>query len=169
MTLKNKEFIWLIAQTRLEQQILKTMTKILIEEAVDLTTLIYQSETLVTYRGHIRLLGWFHQRCHRTIFNIYWSDFVTNVEILELDEIFRFEAILMKYHLRWTGPFLNGICDKKSHITYHFNRLCWSDIAVDRGAIFPASLCCRSGRFPFNHNVLRGLRHLLTANYSMKL
>ena len=55
------------------------------------------------YHGHIRLLERFHQRCQRTILNIHWSDFITNVEVLEQAEIPSFEATILKHQLRWAG------------------------------------------------------------------
>ena len=71
--------------------------------AVVLTTLLYGSETWVTYRHHLRLLERFHQRCLRIILNIHWRDFVTNVEVLEQAKITSIEAMLLKSQLRWAG------------------------------------------------------------------
>ena len=62
---------------------LKKDTKISVYRAVVLTTLLYGSELWLTYRHHVRLLERFHQRCLRTILNVHWSDFVTNVKVLE--------------------------------------------------------------------------------------
>ncbi|XP_063595009.1 uncharacterized protein LOC134771986 [Penaeus indicus] len=78
-------------------------TKISVNRAVVLTTLLYGSESWVTYRHHLRLLERFHQRCLRTILNIHWSDYVTNVEVLEQAEISSIEAMLLKSQLRWAG------------------------------------------------------------------
>ena len=82
---------------------LKCKTKIRVYRAVVLTTLLYSSETWVTYRSHIRLLERFNQRCLHTILNIHWSDFITNVEVLELAEVSSIEAMILKYQLRWAG------------------------------------------------------------------
>ena len=82
---------------------LKKGTKISVYRAVVLTTLLYGSESWVTYRHHLRLLERFHQRCLRTILNIHWSDYVTNVEVLEQAEITSIEAMLLKSQLRWAG------------------------------------------------------------------
>ena len=78
---------------------LKNKTKILIYRAVVLTTLLYGSETWVTYDSRIHLLESFHQRCLSTILKIRWSDFVTNVEILKQAEIPSIEAMLLMYLL----------------------------------------------------------------------
>ncbi|XP_063615914.1 uncharacterized protein LOC134789139 [Penaeus indicus] len=78
-------------------------TKISVNRAVVLTTLLYGSESWVTYRHHLRLLERFHQHCLRTILNIHWSDYVTKVEVLEQAEISSIEAMLLKSQLRWAG------------------------------------------------------------------
>ena len=54
-------------------------------------------------RHHLRLLERFHQRSLRIILNIHWSDYVTNVEVLEQVEITIIEAMLLKSQLRWAG------------------------------------------------------------------
>jgi len=82
---------------------LKCKAKICVYRAVVLTTLLFSSETLVIYCSHIRLLERFHQRCLRTIVNIHWSDFTTNVEVLEQAEVSSIEAIILKYQLGWAG------------------------------------------------------------------
>jgi len=78
-------------------------TKVSVYRAVVLTTLLYGSESWVTYRHHLRLLERFHQRCLRSIFNIHWSDYLTNVEVLEKAGITSIEATLLKIQLRWAG------------------------------------------------------------------
>ena len=60
-------------------------------------------ESWVTYRHHLRLLERFHQRCLRIILKIHWSNFVTNVEVLQLAEITSIEAMLLKSQFRWAG------------------------------------------------------------------
>ena len=52
---------------------------------------------------YLRLLERFHQRCLRIIFNIHWSDYVSNFVVLEQAEITSIEAILLKSQLRWAG------------------------------------------------------------------
>ena len=82
---------------------LKNVTKISVYRAVVLTTLLYGSESWVTYRHHLRLLERFHQRCLRIILKIHWSNFVTNVEVLQLAEITSIEAMLLKSQFRLAG------------------------------------------------------------------
>ena len=82
---------------------LKKATKISVYRAVVLTTLLYGSESWVTYRHYLRLLERFHQRCLRSILNIHWSDYITNVEVLQQAGITSVEAMLMKTQLRWAG------------------------------------------------------------------
>ena len=79
---------------------LKKGTKISVYRAVVLSILLYGSESWVTYRHHLRLLEQFHQRSLRIILNIHWSDYVTNVEVLEQVEITIIEAMLLKSQLR---------------------------------------------------------------------
>ena len=79
---------------------LKCKTKISVYRAAVLSTLLYGSEAWITCRSHIKLLERFHQHCLRTILNIHWSDFVTNVEVLEQAEVPSIEAILSKYQLQ---------------------------------------------------------------------
>ena len=82
---------------------LKKFTKISVYRAVVLITLLYGSESWVIYLHHLRPLERFHQRCLRIILNIHWSDYVSNVEVLEQAEITSIEAILLKSQLRWAG------------------------------------------------------------------
>ena len=70
---------------------------------VVLTTLLYGSESWVTYRNHLKLLQRFHQRCLCTILNIHWSDYITNLIVLERADITSIEAMLFKVQLRWAG------------------------------------------------------------------
>ena len=71
--------------------------------AVILTTLLYGSESWVTYQNHLKLLERFLQRCLRTILNIHWSNYITNILVLERADITSIEAMLLKIQLRWAG------------------------------------------------------------------
>ena len=141
---------------------LKKATKISVYRAVVLTTLLYGSESWATYRHHLRLLERFHQRCLRSILNIHWSDYITNVEVLQQAGITSVEAMLMKTQLRWAGhvsrmedhrlpkivlygELSTGHRDrgapkkrykdslKKSLSTCHIDHRQWSALAADRG------------------------------------
>ena len=65
---------------------------------IDLSNLLYRSESSITYRSHLQLLERFHQRCLRAILNIQWNDVVTN--FLEQAELSSNEAMLLKSQLR---------------------------------------------------------------------
>ena len=78
---------------------LKIHTKISVYRAVVLTTLLYGSDAWVTYCSHVQLLERFHQRCLHTILNIHWSEFNTNVMVLEQAEVPSIEDMLLKYKL----------------------------------------------------------------------
>ena len=87
---------WSNSELRLE-------TKISLYKAIVLTTLLYGSESWVTYKHHVKLLERFHQRCLRNILHIKWWDFVSNIEVLEKAKINSIEALLLKNRLRWLG------------------------------------------------------------------
>ena len=78
-------------------------TKIGVYRAVVLTTLLYGSESWVTYRNHLKLLERFHQSCLCTILNIHWSDYIASLIVLEQADIASIEAMLLKIQLRWAG------------------------------------------------------------------
>ncbi|KAI8515737.1 hypothetical protein Bbelb_065500 [Branchiostoma belcheri] len=80
---------------------LKKDTKISVYKAVVQTTLLYGSESWVTFRHRLSLLERFHQRCLRSILN--WSDYITNVEVLERAGILSIDATLLNIQLRWAG------------------------------------------------------------------
>ena len=69
-----------------------------------LNTLLYCAESWVIYRRHLRLIEGYHQRCLRTILNIHWSDFVTNIEVLEMANVTSIEAMLLQIQLRFMSP-----------------------------------------------------------------
>ena len=72
-------------------------------KAVVLTTLLYGVASWVINRRHLRLIERYHQRCLRTILNIHWSDFVTNIEVLDMAMGTSIEAKLLKIQFRWAG------------------------------------------------------------------
>ena len=82
---------------------LKKGTKISVDRAVILTTLLSGFESWVTNRHHLRLLERFHQLCLCTILNIHWCNYVSNVEVLYQAEITSIEAMLLISQLRWSG------------------------------------------------------------------
>ncbi|XP_069776220.1 uncharacterized protein [Narcine bancroftii] len=82
---------------------LKKHTKMSVYKAVVIPTLLFGSESWVLYRHHLRLLERFHQRCLRSILNIHWNDFITNIEVLELAESASIESMLLKTQLCWVG------------------------------------------------------------------
>ena len=117
-------------------------------------TLLYGSELWVTYRHHLRLLEYFHQRCLRIILNIHWSDYVSNVEVLEQAEITSIEAILLKSQLRWAGH-ISRMDDHRLHkialygelFTGHHNRGAPKKRYKDslKKSLVPATLTIASG------------------------
>ena len=61
--------------------------------------------TWITYHRHMHLIERYryYQRCLRAILNIHWSDFITNIEVLEMAKVTSIEAMLLKTQLRWAG------------------------------------------------------------------
>ena len=82
---------------------LRQETKINLYRAVVLSTLLYGSESWVTYSHHIRILERFHQRCLRTILQLKWWDYVSDITVLERSKQTSIEALLLKRRLRWAG------------------------------------------------------------------
>ncbi|GFS05221.1 LINE-1 retrotransposable element ORF2 protein [Elysia marginata] len=82
---------------------LRATTKTRVYRAVVITTLLYGSESWVLYGSHTRLLERFHQRCLRTILDVHWTDYVSNVAILEQAGLPSIEAMIVKFKLRWVG------------------------------------------------------------------
>ncbi|KAJ7424939.1 hypothetical protein WISP_26083 [Willisornis vidua] len=75
---------------------LKKNTKICVYRAIVLSPLLYGSESWVIYHHHLQLLKRCHQHCLPSILNIHWSDYVTNVSILEQARVTSIEAMLMR-------------------------------------------------------------------------
>ena len=87
---------------------LKKGTKISVYTAVVLTTLLSDYESGETYHHHLRPLERFHQRCLRTILNIHWSNYVSNVEVLDQAKITSIEVMFLLSHLWWAGHVKSG-------------------------------------------------------------
>jgi hypothetical protein len=68
-----------------------------------LSTLLYGSETWVTYARQVKQLNSFHLRCLRRILHIRWQDKVTNTEVLKRSHLLSMSSILRKRRLRWLG------------------------------------------------------------------
>ena len=78
-------------------------TKVVVYQAVVLTTLPYGCETWTLYRRSIRRLDQFHLRCLRKIAGIKWQDKVTNTDVLQICGITGIEAFLLQAQLRCVG------------------------------------------------------------------
>ena len=131
--------------------------KISVYRAVVLTTLLYSSESWVTYWNHLKLLERFHQRCLRTILIIHWSDYITNLKVMERADITSIEAMLLKIQLCWAdhrlpkiilyGELSSGLRNrgapkkcykdtlKKSLGACNISHLEWTTLAKDRSTL----------------------------------
>ena len=78
-------------------------TKIVVYNAVVISTILYGCETWVPYRRHIRLLETFHIRRLQLILGLRWWHKVTHSEIRSRAGIPTIESMLLHRQLRWLG------------------------------------------------------------------
>jgi len=78
-------------------------TKVVVYQAVVITTLLYGCETWTVYQRSIRRLDQFHLCCLCKIGGIKWQDRVTNIDVLHMCGTMGIEAFLLKAQLRWVG------------------------------------------------------------------
>ena len=78
-------------------------TKIPVNRANIIPTLLYGAETWILYQKQIRLLERFHQRRLRSILGIKWQDHVSNEEVLKRASLPSIESILLQVQLYWVG------------------------------------------------------------------
>ena len=78
-------------------------TKIVVYNAVVISTILYGCETWVPYRRHIRLLESFHIRRLQLILGLCWWHKVTHPEIRSRAGIPTIESMLLHRQLRWLG------------------------------------------------------------------
>ena len=78
-------------------------TKIVVYNAVVISTILYDCETWVQYRRHIRLLESFHIRRLQLILGLRWWHKVTHSEIRSRAGIPTIESMLLHRQLRWLG------------------------------------------------------------------
>ena len=78
-------------------------TKIVVYNAVVISTILYGCQTWVPYRRHIRLLESFHIRCLQLILELRWWHKVTHSEIRSRAATPTIESMLLHRQLRWLG------------------------------------------------------------------
>ena len=78
-------------------------TKIVVYDAVVISTILYGCETWVTYRRHIRLLESFHIRRLQLIIGLRWWHKVTHSEIRSRTGTPTIKSMLIHRQLRWLG------------------------------------------------------------------
>ena len=78
-------------------------TKIMVYNAVVLSSLLYGSETWTLYHHQTRMLESFHMRSLRRILGVSWKQKVPNSEVLKRTSSVSLENILHRSHLRWLG------------------------------------------------------------------
>ncbi|KAI5731024.1 hypothetical protein M8J77_003494 [Diaphorina citri] len=81
-------------------------TKLMVYEAVVLSTLLYSAECWTALSKHVKTLNAFHLRCLKTICKIKWTDKIpndSNEEVLERTNTFSIDNILKNKRLKWAG------------------------------------------------------------------
>ena len=78
-------------------------TKIKVNRAIVLTTLLYGCETWTGYQRHARKLNHHHTTCLRKILNIKWQDNIPDTEVLSRAGLPSIFTILMQSQLRWAS------------------------------------------------------------------
>ena len=86
-----------------ENKKLTIQTKIAVYRACAVSTLRYGSGSWTTYVGQEQRLNTVHMRCLRRILSIWWTDEVSNNEVLERADIPSMFTLLRKRRLRWLG------------------------------------------------------------------
>ena len=77
--------------------------KVLVHKYIVLPTLLFGSETWVTYSRHLKSLEMFHMRSLRRILGVTWQHKRTNNSILDEAKTTSIEAMIIKNQLRWAG------------------------------------------------------------------
>ena len=78
-------------------------TKVMVYNAMVLSSLLYGSETWTLYHHQTRMLESFHMRCLRRILGVTWKNRIPNTEILQKTASVSINNILNRSHLRWLG------------------------------------------------------------------
>ncbi|XP_077863023.1 uncharacterized protein LOC144345463 [Saccoglossus kowalevskii] len=86
-----------------ENKILTLSTKLKVYHACVLSTLLYSSETWVTYTNQEAKLNFYHMRCLRRQLGIIWEDKITNCEVLSKAKTTSIFAMLSQRRLCWLG------------------------------------------------------------------
>ena len=86
-----------------ENKKLSSNTKVAVYKACVLSTLLYGCESWSPYATQEKKLNTFHLRSLRRIFNIKWSDMITNNEVLQKAGMPSMYTLLKQRRLRWLG------------------------------------------------------------------
>ena len=78
-------------------------TKVLVYNAIVLSSLLYSCETWTLYRHQLRTLESFHMKSLRRIIGVSWKDRVPNSEVLKRTKSSSLENRIYRAHLRWVG------------------------------------------------------------------
>ncbi|XP_068238396.1 uncharacterized protein [Palaemon carinicauda] len=79
---------------------LTTRTKVMVYNAIIVSTLLYACETWTLYRRDLKKLEQFHQKELRAIMKIKWDNYVSNTAVIERANDTSIVAMIMKHRLR---------------------------------------------------------------------
>nr|VZI19879.1 unnamed protein product [Spirometra erinaceieuropaei] len=82
---------------------LQLSTKLKMNKAVILSTLLYRAETWTVYTKQARRLNHFHLSCLRRILKLNWQNRIPDTDVLERTGILSIYAMLRQIQLRWSG------------------------------------------------------------------
>nr|VZI17359.1 unnamed protein product [Spirometra erinaceieuropaei] len=82
---------------------LQLSTKLKMNKAVILPTLLYAAETWTMYKKQTRRLNHFHLSCLRRILRLNWQDRIPDTEVLERTGMLSIYSMLRQMQLRWSG------------------------------------------------------------------
>ena len=78
-------------------------TKLKVNKAVVLPTILYACETWTIYKWHAKRLNHFHTSCLRKLLKIKWQDRIPDTEVLKRPGMQSVHTLLKLAQLRWTG------------------------------------------------------------------
>ena len=86
-----------------DRRSIKLATKLKVNKAVVLPSLLYACETSTVYEGHAITLNHFHLNCFRKLLKVTWKDKIPDTEVLSRAELPRIYILQRRAQVRWAG------------------------------------------------------------------
>ena len=86
-----------------ENHNLRLTAKVMVYQAVVISSLLYGSEAWTLYQRQVRLLEQFHMKSLRKLLNVTWKDRVPKTVMLKRTGCVSIENVLHRNRLRWVG------------------------------------------------------------------